>query len=347
METFWFWALAVMIVVYVILDGFDLGTGILFLRSAKTDKERRTLLKAIGPVWDGNEVWLLAAGGILFFAFPRLYAASFSGFYLPLILVLWLLIGRALGIELRKHVDNVLWKSFWDVVFSVSSILLTVVFGAALGDIIRGVPLEQNGYFFEALWISFMVELYAGILDWYTVLMALVAVATLTLHGANYLAVKTENLLQFRLRNASRLAGLTTITLSLVMFAVTTSIRPELWDNYLLNPVAFIFPAISLFAMVGIIYYRHKENDRMSFVSSGVFIFAMLAGTAFGLYPNLLPSTISPSYSLTITNSQAGEYGLKVGLYWWIVGIILAGGYFWYLFRSFKGKVKMSEDEAY
>ena len=190
-----------------------------------------------------------------------------------------------MGIELRKHVDNALWKSFWDVVFSVSSILLTVVFGAALGNIIRGVPLEQNGYFFEALWTSFMVEPYAGILDWYTVLMAVVAVATLTLHGANYLAMKTDDLLEFRLRNASRMAGLVTITLSLVMFAVTTSIRPELWDNYLLNPLAFIFPAISLLAMVGIIYFRHKEKRQNGFYYIRHFHFLDACGNSIWAIP--------------------------------------------------------------
>src|SRR5258706_904573 len=151
MGTFWFSALAFMIAMYVVLDGFDLGTGIIFLRAAKTDEERRTLLGAIGPVWDGNEVWLIAAGGTLFFAFPVLYASSFSGFYLPLTIVLWLLIGRALGIELRKHVDNNLWKSFWDAMFSFSSLLLVVIFGASLGSIIRGGPIYENVFVFEPL----------------------------------------------------------------------------------------------------------------------------------------------------------------------------------------------------
>ena len=178
---------------YVVLDGFDLGTGILYLKAAKTDDERRTLLAAIGPVWDGNEVWLIATGGTLFFAFPLLYASSFSGFYLPLTMVLWLLIGRALGIELRKHVNNILWKSFWDTSFAWCSILLVVFFGAALGNIVRGVPIYSEGFFFEPLWTTFTVVPDAGILDWFTVLMAIVAVFVLLVHGANYTAMKTEN----------------------------------------------------------------------------------------------------------------------------------------------------------
>ena len=191
MEILWFSIVAFMITMYVILDGFDLGAGIIHLFAAKTDTERRTVLNAIGPVWDGNEVWLLAAGGTLYFAFPLLYASSFSGFYLPLMIVLWLLIMRALGIEFRHQLHHPLWKSFWDVVFSVGSILLSIFFGAALGNVIRGVPLQEDGYFFAPLWTSFTVQPEAGILDWFTVIMGLVGFFTLTVHGSNFIAVKT------------------------------------------------------------------------------------------------------------------------------------------------------------
>src|SRR3954463_13057146 len=152
METIWFILVTLMLTGYVVLDGFDLGAGALHLIAAKTDEERRLVLRSIGPVWDGNEVWLVAAGGTLFYAFPLLYASSFSGFYLPLNIVLWLLIGRGLGIELRKHVDNVLWRDFFDVAFAGASLLLAVFFGAALGNVVRGVPLEADQYFFLPLW---------------------------------------------------------------------------------------------------------------------------------------------------------------------------------------------------
>jgi len=165
METFWYMVVTVMLGIYVVLDGFDFGVGIVYPFLTRTEQERLTALGAIGPVWNGNEVWLLASGGLLFFAFPKAYAAGFSGFYLALIIVLWLLIARGLALELRSHVDHVLWRQFWDLAFSGASILLAVVFGAALGNLIRGVPLSRDGYFFVALWTDFMTGPEPGILD--------------------------------------------------------------------------------------------------------------------------------------------------------------------------------------
>ena len=147
METLWFWLVAALLMGYVILDGFDLGMGAGYLFLGRTDSERRRLLQSIGPVWDANEVWLLAAGGSLVMAFPKLYASSFSGFYLPLMMVLWLLILRAIAIEFRSHLDSPVWRPFWDVVFSLSSLLLTVFLGAALGNVVRGVPLAAGRCF--------------------------------------------------------------------------------------------------------------------------------------------------------------------------------------------------------
>src|SRR5881275_1206301 len=148
----WFWIVAVMIVAYVVLDGFDIGVGILHVFVPRTEQERQISLRSIGPVWDGNEVWLIAGGGALYFAFPLLYASAFSGFYLPLMIVLWLLILRAIGIEFRIHLASPVWRDFFDGLFAISSILLAIFFGAALGNVIRGVPLQKDGYFFEALW---------------------------------------------------------------------------------------------------------------------------------------------------------------------------------------------------
>lgn len=344
METFWFIALAFLIIMYVVLDGFDIGTGMFYLTGAKNDNERRTMLGAIGPVWDGNEVFLIAAGGTLFFAFPKLYASSFSGFYLPLTIVLWLLIGRALGIELRKHVDNKLWRSFWDVVFCFSSIMLAVFFGAALGNIIRGVPLELNGYFFEALWTTFTVVPYSGILDWFTVLMSLVAVVVLLLHGANYIAMKTSGELQERARSISRRVIPFVILLSLVMFVATSYIRPEMWHNYFNHVWGFIFPLTGLTSLGGLFYYRHTGNDTKAFLSSCLFIFGMMSGTAFGLYPVLLRSSIDPAYSLTVHNVKTGDYGMQVGMIWWLIGIVFVTVYFIYLFYTFRGKVVITDD---
>jgi cytochrome bd ubiquinol oxidase subunit II len=348
METFWFIALVFMMIMYVILDGFDLGCGIFYLSAAKTDNERRIILNSIGPVWDGNEVWLVAAGGTLFFSFPIMYASSFSGFYLPLMLVLWLLIGRAIGIELRKHIDNVLWKKFWDAVFAISSTMLVIFFGAALGNIIRGVPLQKDGTFFEALWTTFTVSPDAGIIDWFTILMSLVAFSVLRGHAANFISVKTEGDIQEKARKISRSAYYYNLMLSIIMFIAVSVVRPEMWENYFKHYWGFIFPAAGIAGLAGMVIFRQKQNDVKAFISSSVFIAGMLAGTAFGLYPNLLPSTINNNYSLTIYNSKAADYGLQIGLYWWIAGIILTTFYFIYLFRNFRGKVgEVSEDKGY
>src|SRR5436309_8662227 len=166
MGTLWFCLVALMIAIYVLLDGFDLGAGAIHLFVAKTDEERRQVLASIGPVWDANEVWLLAAGGTLYFAFPALYASSFSGFYLPLMLVLWLLIGRALGLELRGHLPEPLAQEICDAIFMASSTLLAVILGAALGNVVRGVPLDAEGYFFLPLWTRFSpFDAEPGVLD--------------------------------------------------------------------------------------------------------------------------------------------------------------------------------------
>jgi cytochrome d ubiquinol oxidase subunit II len=153
----WFCLVALMLTVYVVLDGFDLGAGAIHLLVAETDAERRQVLRSIGPVWDGNEVWLIAAGGTLYFAFPVLYASSFSGFYMPLMIVLWLLVLRGVAVEFRSHVEGTIWTSFWDVVFCLASALLTVFFGAALGNVVRGVPIDSQGRFFEPLWTNFRI----------------------------------------------------------------------------------------------------------------------------------------------------------------------------------------------
>jgi cytochrome d ubiquinol oxidase subunit II len=348
METLWFSIVAFMIAVYVILDGFDLGAGIIHLFAAKTEQERRAVLNAIGPVWDGNEVWLLAAGGTLYFAFPLLYASSFSGFYLPLMIVLWLLIMRALGIEFRHQLPHPLWKSFWDVVFSAGSILLAIFFGAALGNVIRGVPLQEDGYFFAPLWTSFTVQAEAGILDWFTVIMGLVGLFTLAVHGANYVAVKTGGNLQTRARTAARVAWWGMLLTSIAALVSLQSIRPQVWANYASHPWGWAFPLLGVAGLAGSLLFNLKGQDLRAFLSSALFIGGMLAATAFGLFPNVLPSSGDPSRNLTVYNTITQEYGLWVGLVWWTIGIVIASGYFFFLFRSFRGKVVVpAEGEGY
>ncbi|MEO6983510.1 MAG: cytochrome d ubiquinol oxidase subunit II, partial [Edaphobacter sp.] len=166
MATLWFWLVAFMLIAYVVLDGFDIGVGILHLFVAKSDDERRLALRSIGPVWDGNEVWLVAGGGTLYFAFPLVYASAFSGFYLPLMIVLWLLILRGVSIELRSHISLGVWRTFFDALFAFSSSLLAIFYGAALANVIRGVPIGPDSYFFLPLWTNWRVGPSPGILDW-------------------------------------------------------------------------------------------------------------------------------------------------------------------------------------
>jgi cytochrome d ubiquinol oxidase subunit II len=232
MEILWFCIITFMLCMYVILDGFDLGAGILHLSAARNNDERRSVLGAIGPFWDGNEVWLIAAGGTLYFAFPRLYASSFSGFYLPLMIVLWLLILRGLGIEMRHQVDHPMWRSFWDGTFSIASALLAIFLGAALGNVVRGVPLSPEGYFFTPLWTSFTVQPDAGILDWFTVLMGLVGLSTLAVHGGNYIAMKTTGDVHMRARAHARVWSWGVLLSSLAAAVSAFVIRPSIWTNY-------------------------------------------------------------------------------------------------------------------
>jgi cytochrome d ubiquinol oxidase subunit II len=343
METLWFWLIALMLASYVLLDGFDLGAGALHLLIARTGEERRLLLASIGPVWDGNEVWLLASGGVLYLAFPALYAASFSGFYLPLMMVLWLLILRGIGITFRSHVGNPLWHALFDSVFSISSLLLTIFLGAALGNVIRGVPLDSEGYFFEPLWTSFNVDARPGVLDWYTVLVGILALASLATHGANYIAVKTEGDLNRRARRAASAAGLAMGILALAALFATVGIRPQMLDNYRSTPVALLFPVAVAVGLAAMFYFQKSHNDRAAFFASGFYIAAMLGGTAFALYPYLLFASTDPGLSLTVHNSAAGAYALQVGLVWWIGGIALVIACFTYLFHVFRGKVSLSD----
>ena len=341
METLWFMVVAVMVTAYVVLDGFDLGAGVIYLFVAKSGVERRTVLRSIGPVWDGNEVWLLAAGGTLYFAFPQLYASSFSGFYLPLMMVLWLLMLRAVGVEFRSHIDNPVWQGFFDVVFCGSSALLSIFLGAALGNVIRGVPLGPDGYFFEPLWTNFRVGAHPGILDWYTVMAGVIALVTLTAHGALYVVTKTEGDLNLRARRVALVLWPIQLLLTIVSLIATYSIKPEVMNNYREHPMGVLIPLAVMASLATMIWATSKSKEKPAFVASGFYIASMLVGAAFALYPVVLPASTDPSYSLTIYNSAAGHHGLVVGITWWCIGIVLAVAYFVFIFRMFRGKVRL------
>ena len=337
----WFWIVAVMIVAYVVFDGFDIGVGILHLFVARTEQERQISVRSIGPVWDGNEVWLIAGGGTLYFAFPLLYASAFSGFYLALVIVLWLLIMRALGVELRMHLESRVWRSFFDGMFFISSLLLAVFYGAALANVIRGVPLGRDGYFFLPLWTNWRIGPEPGILDWYTVIGGMLALVALALHGALYLIVKTESQLQERSRLAARYLWITLLALTILSLPATITARPDGLQNYWRYPILFAVPAVIFAALAGILYFSRKQEDRKAFACSCVYLTMMLVGAAVALYPRLLPSSNDSANDITIQKAISGPHTLHVGLIWWGFGMCLATMYFVVVYRMFRGKVPL------
>jgi cytochrome d ubiquinol oxidase subunit II len=345
MGTLWFWIVAVMLAAYVILDGFDLGVGIVYLWVAKTEQERQLSLRAIGPVWDGNEVWLLAAGGTLFFAFPLLYASAFSGFYLPLTIVLWLLILRGISIELRSHSHDPLWRTFFDGTFAFASVLLAVFFGAALANVVRGVPLGADNYFFLPLWTNWRTGAHPGILDWYTVIGGALAVLALAMHGSLYLALKTEGELEQRAFTWARKMWPPVLVVTLLSLPATVLTRPNSLENYRTHPIAFIFPLLVVLGLVTIRVAIRRQRALTAFFGSCLYLASMIAGAAAGLFPALLPSVGSDGQDLTIARTLAGPHTLRIGLVWWTIGILLAIMYFCIVYWLFRGKVSQHAED--
>jgi cytochrome d ubiquinol oxidase subunit II len=337
----WFWLVAIMIVGYVVLDGFDLGVGVLHLFLVRTEAERQATLRSIGPVWDGNEVWLLAGGGTLYFAFPLLYASAFSGFYLPLMIVLWLLILRGVSLELRNHIDVGVWRDLLDGVFGLSSTLLIVFFGAALANVLRGVPLQEDGYFFLPLWTNWAPGVHPGILDWYTVIGGVLALAALTLHGALWLVMKVSGDLEQRARNIVPTLCMIVSVLTLVGLWATMAVRTSSLHNYLDYPITFLIPAGVAASLGAIWYFNRAAQPLRAFLSSCLYLFCMLAGACWGLYPTLLPATTGQDRDITLAKALSGPHTLAVGLAWWAVGMALAVGYVVFVYSKFKGKVDL------
>jgi cytochrome bd ubiquinol oxidase subunit II len=346
MGLLWFAIISVMLTVYVILDGFDIGAGALHLFLGRTDGERKSILRSIGPVWDGNEVWLLATGGVLYFVFPQLYASSFSGFYLPLMMVLWLLMLRAIGVEFRTHINDVVWASFFDGIFSIGSLLLAVFYGAALGNVVRGLPLGPDHYFFLPMWTNWRVGVHPGVLDWYTVLSGVVALVALCMHGANYIAVKTDGELNERARKTSLVLAPLLLVLTLLSLFATLSIRPELRANFNALPIGYAIPLLVFASLIGVFIFQKSRQEVFAFVSGALYLAFMLVGAVYALYPVILPA-IDPQYNLTIANSITADYALKVGLRWWTFGIVIALCYFVFLYRMFRGKVTVESNTGY
>ncbi len=340
MQILWFWLVAIMIAAYVVFDGLDLGVGVLHLFLARNEEERHILTRSIGPIWDGNEVWLLAGGGTLYFAFPWLYASAFSGFYLPLMIVLWLLMLRGISLELRNHLNLGVWRSLLDGIFGFSSILLTIFFGAALANVIRGVPLQADGYFFLPLWTNWQPGIHPGILDWYTVIGGLVACVALTVHGALWLTIKTTGDLELRARRVVTPVLLVLVLLTMVSLLATIRVQPASLANYLAYPVTFVVPVGVVASLAGVWIYNRIKKPLRAFLCSSLYLVLMLVGACWGLFPTLLPATTGADRSITLSNAISGSYTLHIGLIWWAIGMALAAAYFTFVYWMFRGKLK-------
>ncbi|HHB79445.1 MAG TPA: cytochrome d ubiquinol oxidase subunit II [Saprospiraceae bacterium] len=350
MELFWYIALISMLVIYVILDGYDFGAGIIYLFLAKDEKDKKSILNAIGPFWDANEVWIIAGGGVLFFTFPKLYAAAFSGFYLPLIMILWLLIFRAIGIELRSQIDHKMWHGIWDKSFGIASLLLALFFGIALGNIVRGVNLGgvvdgvssyEPHYFFLPLWNpSFSPHSETlGVIDWFTLLLGVIGVISLTIHGATWIILKTNSQLNQRLKRLIFRLSILLLALSLFALLMWHTIVPNAFGNFIQHPILWIFPAFTAAGIAGLFRIQSFKNDRTGFLFSTLYLVGGLTSSVLAMFPKLLPSTNNVNPALTIQNTSAGQYGLSVGVTWFVIGVILIITYLVFQHRIFSGKL--------
>ncbi|QDV52948.1 cytochrome d ubiquinol oxidase subunit II [Gimesia fumaroli] len=346
METVWYILLLLMISTYLVLDGFDLGIGVLHLFLADNRPEQKQIIQSIAPVWDGNEVWLIAAGGTMMMAFPVFLSALFSGFYLPLTMVVWLLIFRAISIELPHYLSDSLWVHFWNIMLFVSSSLLIVILGAAMANVFRGVPLDQTGTFFEPLWTDFRIGTQTGILDWYTILSGMTSAVILLHHGALWLIAKTDGAVQQRSRRvASWLWDLTTGLTALTLLA-SYSVQPLAKASYASHPWILALPVGAILALIGSFLFRIKHHNMAAFLSSALFIYLVIFSGAAALYPNMLPS-LNPEFSLTIYNASPPANELNTALFWWIPGIVLVGIYFTILFRSLPKTISTTASEEH
>jgi cytochrome d ubiquinol oxidase subunit II len=333
---------------YVVLDGFDFGAGIVAPWVAKTDTERRQVLAAIGPYWDGNEVWLLAGGGALFVAFPGALAAGISGFYFAIFLVLWCLIGRGLSIEFRSHVPDPLWRTVWDAAFWATSTLLALFFGVAFGNLVRGVPLGGDGWFSLTLFTSFQPKDPVGMLDWYTVLAGLFAVVALAAHGAAFLAYKTDGAVALRARVAHRRALVATIVLWPFVTGVTAAINHELFQALAHRPLAWGATALAAAGIIGGLVARGRGNDRAAFLASCGFLIGILGATAASLFPVLMRARGGPDLSITAYQAANDAHGLTVALRWFAVGVPLALFYLGVVHWLHRGRAQAApEGEGY
>jgi len=333
LNTVWFVLVGILFTGYAILDGFDLGVGSLHLL-AKTDRERRLMLNSIGPVWDGNEVWLVTGGGALFAAFPEAYATAFSGFYMAMMLLLVGLIFRAVAIEFRSKQPMAWWRKLWDISFSVSSMLSGLLIGVALGNLALGVPLDKHYEFAGSFW---------GLLHPYALLVGITGLALFAMHGAIYIVMKTEGEFQDRARTWVNPTILAFLTCYAITTLVTLFFVPQMLDNLWAAPAMFAFPVLSLLVILNIPREIHRGRLFLAFLSSCLAMAGLLATFGAGVYPNLIVSNPDAANSLTIYNAASSDKTLGIMLLIAILGIPIVIAYTISIYWVFRGKVKLDE----
>ena len=344
----WYAIAALLFAIYVALDGFDFGAGILSPFVARTDSERRQVLAAIGPFWDGNEVWLLAAGGALFVAFPRVLASGVSGFYFAIVLVLWCLIGRGISIEFRSHVADPLWRSAWDFVFAAASTLLAVFFGAAFGNLLRGVPLDGEGWFTLPLFTDFTTRDPVGILDWYTILTGVFALVALAAHAALFLAWKTDGAVHERSRRAARQLWIAVAVLWPLVTAASHVVNPALFPGMGRRGLAFLAAALAIGGIATVLVRLPRGGFLAAFLGSCFFLLGIIGASAASYFPVMLRATGGDALSITAYTGGGDEASLRTALRWFLVGAPLALLYLAIVFRLHRGRtVAAAEGEGY
>lgn len=332
LQTAWFLLVGVLLIGYAILDGFDLGVGSLLL-FVKGDTNRRVMLNSIGPVWDGNEVWLVVGGGALFAAFPDVYATVFSGFYLPLMLLLVGLIFRAVAIEFRSKEPSPKWRQAWDIAFCVASMIIPVLMGVALGNMVVGIPVdahfEYTGGFFN-------------LLNPYSLILGVTTLSLFIMHGAIYLVMKTEGELQDRVKVLGKNATIVFVAMYFVLSAATLFLAPGMAEKMRAEPWLAILPVIALLAILNTPRMMVKGKEAYGFLNSCIAIGALMGLFGLGTYPNLVTSSTDPSYSLTIRNASATEPTLTTMMTIALMGMPFVIAYTIIIYRVFRGKVNVA-----
>jgi cytochrome d ubiquinol oxidase subunit II len=337
LNTIWFILVAVLLAGYAVLDGFDLGVGVLHL-FARDEEERRAHRTSIGPVWDGNEVWLLTGGGALFAAFPAVYATVFSGFYLALMLLLFALILRAVALEWRSQMGEQGWRRGWDHAFGVASLVPSILFGVAVGNILRGLPIDADGNYLGT---------FLGLLNPYAILIGLVSLAMFVMHGALWLRVKTEGALADRMRKVALGTWIALIALYAVATAATIYVSPHLFDGVTGRAAFWVFLVLMLAAHVAVPVMVRRGQDLKAFLASCTAIVSMIGLAGVSLFPRLVPSSLGLDYSLTIYNASSSPKTLGTMLVIALIGMPLVIAYTAMIYRVFRGKVRLEVEGGF